>query len=387
MSLSARLQPHQRVFASFAIYSFGLGQIFPRLPDVKAAMGIQEGTLGLALIGAPLGTLIALTFSAPLIDRVGYRKTLLTLLPTLSLIYAIAIHATGPLMLFLMLIPAGFAIGAIELIVNIEADRTEAHLGRRIMNRAHAFWSIGFFGAGMFGAFMTQLGVTPQVHLGIAVVIVAALTWLLMTDFQPAAKRGTDVHTATPLIAKPSMAVMVLVGITLSAMLLEGAAIDWSAIYMNSVFDTLPLMGGLAVAAAALSQAIVRYFADRYVDLYAPVAVARAMQLLMALGVLLVFFAPSAGVALLGFACIGAGTGVMFPLAMSAAAQRNDRPAAINVAALAQFSFVTFLLGPPLLGFVAEHLGLRWTFGIGLPLVIVSFVLSGALGSKPPKTA
>jgi MFS family permease len=76
---------------------------------------------------------------------------------------------------------------------------------------------------------------------------------------------------------------------------------------------------------------------------------------------------------------------MMFPLAMSAAAQRTDRPAAINVAALAQFSFVTFLLAPPLLGFIAEHLGLRWTFGIGLPLIVLSFALAGALRSKPAK--
>lgn len=387
MPLSARLQPHHRVFASFAIYAFGLGQIFPRLPDVKAAMGIAEGMLGLALIGAPVGTLIALTLSAPLIARIGHRKMLLSLLPLLSVIYAIAIHATGPLMLFLLLIPAGLAIGTIEVIVNIEADRTEAAMGRRIMNRAHAFWSIGFFGAGIFGAAMAQFGVTPQSHLSGAVILVALATWLFMAEFQPAAKRGSDTHDTTPLIARPSLAVMVLVGVTLSAMLLEGAAIDWSAIYMNTVFDTLPLMGGLAVATAALSQAIVRYFADSYVERFAPVGVARAMQALMALGVLLVFFAPTAGVALIGFGCIGAGTSVMFPLAMSAAAQRDDRPAAINVAALAQFSFVAFLLGPPLLGFVAEHLGLRWTFGLGLPLIIFSFILSGALASKPPKSA
>jgi MFS family permease len=178
---------------------------------------------------------------------------------------------------------------------------------------------------------------------------------------------------------------MVLVGVSLSAMLLEGASIDWSAIYMRSVFDALPFLGGLAVATTALSQAITRYFSDRIVDRHAPDRVARVMQMAMALGVLVVFFAPSALVALLGFALIGAGTAAIFPLAMSAAAQRSDRSAALNVAALAQFSFVIFLLGPPLLGFVAEHAGLRWTFGLGLPLVAVSFALSGALGSKPSR--
>jgi MFS family permease len=73
------------------------------------------------------------------------------------------------------------------------------------------------------------------------------------------------------------------------------------------------------------------------------------------------------------------GTSVMFPLAMSAAAQRSDRPAATNVAALAQTSFVSFLLAPPLLGFVAEHWGIRLTFGLGLPLVLLSVAVSSTL--------
>jgi len=80
------------------------------------------------------------------------------------------------------------------------------------------------------------------------------------------------------------------------------------------------------------------------------------------------------------------GTSVMFPLAMSAAAQRTDRPAATNVAALAQISFVSFLLGPPLLGFVAEHLGIRWTFGLGLPLVVLSAAVSSILRAAPHQT-
>ena len=92
-----------------------------------------------------------------------------------------------------------------------------------------------------------------------------------------------------------------------------------------------------------------------------------------------------AWMALIGFALMGVGTSVIFPLAMSAAAQRTDRPAATNVAAVAQLSFVAFLLGPPLLGFVAEHIDIRWSFGIVLPLVVVSILCAGALGSKPLK--
>jgi MFS family permease len=95
-----------------------------------------------------------------------------------------------------------------------------------------------------------------------------------------------------------------------------------------------------------------------------------------------VFFTPLWWLAYIGFAMIGVGTSALFPLAMSAAAQRTDRPAAVNVAALAQISFVSFLLGPPLLGYVAEHFGIRWAFGIGIPLVILGLVMADAVGTR-----
>jgi MFS family permease len=107
----------------------------------------------------------------------------------------------------------------------------------------------------------------------------------------------------------------------------------------------------------------------------------------LGLGTLLVSTAPSAPLALAGFALSGIGTSVMFPLAMSAAAQRTDRPASTNVAALAQISFVSFLLAPPLLGIVAEHWGIRWSFALGLPLVLLSAALVSTLQPAPADSA
>ena len=169
MTIGLRLAPQYRVFAGFAVYSFAMGNIFPRLPDIKHGMGIQEGALGLALIGTPIGTLAALTLASPILERFGFRRALLALIPLMAIAYALAAYASGPSVLFVLLIPVGLMIGCVEIILNVEADRTEALIGRRIMNCAHSFWSIGFFGAGLFGAAMGQLGVSPQLHLAIVV--------------------------------------------------------------------------------------------------------------------------------------------------------------------------------------------------------------------------
>jgi len=100
----------------------------------------------------------------------------------------------------------------------------------------------------------------------------------------------------------------------------------------------------------------------------------------MAVGVLLVYFSPLPIVSLLGFALLGIGSATVFPLAISAAAQRTDRAGAINVASLTQLSFGAFLLGPPLLGFVAEHWGIRAAFGVAIPLIVLTFFTAPSLG-------
>ena len=369
-----------RVYAAFFLYAFAIGGLFPRLPEIQSALGVAEGAFGLALIGTACGTMISLTFVGPFLERVGHRRALLGLIGLLPVFYAVASSAGGPLALFLLLVPAGVCIGAIEIIVNLEADRVEHQTGQRFMNRAHGFWSVGFFVAGLTGAALSQLGVSPQWHLALVVPVELVGLALLLGRFDAAPHRDTTASApAAARFARPTGGVMLLVAVTLSAMVLEGAGADWSAIYMRDVFGAAPFMAGLAVATGAGAQAVARFFADRFVERHQPVMVARVLLTVLGAGTALVFAAPAAWAALLGFALMGIGTSAIFPLAMSAAAQRTDRAPATNVAALAQFSFVAFLLGPPLLGYVAQAFGIRWTFGVGLPLVALSFAAAAAL--------
>ena len=383
MRFGIDLPPQMKVFGAFFVYSFCMGSMFPRLPDIQTAMGVAEGQLGLALIGSAVGTLVSLTFAGRFIEAIGYRRVLLGAIPLLSALYALAMWAQGPLMLFLLLVPVGLTIGCIEIIINIEADRVEHAIGRRIMSRAHAFWSLGFFSAGMVGSFIAQTGLSVQIHLLAMIPVILVATFVVLGRFEPAPHRTGSSTDETPHFARPTLAIMLLVAVCLSAMLMEGAGIDWSAIYMRDMFAAEPFWAGIAVATVAGSQALARFFADGFVDRYSPVLVARALLTILGAGVLLVFFAPAAWAAYLGFAMIGIGSSALFPLAMSAAAQQTDRPAAINVAALAQFSFTAFLLGPPLLGYVAEHFGIRWTFGVGFPLVLLGLATAQVLAPRP----
>jgi MFS family permease len=374
------IKPRQRVFAAFFLYAFAMGGIFPRVPELQRAMGATEGALGLALIGASTGTLVSLSLAGRLLDRIGHRRALLALTPAMAACYALASFATAPWVLFALLVPCGLCIGAVEIIVNLEADRVEHQEGRRIMNRAHAFWSIGFFVAGLLGAGLSQAGISVQQHLLLDALLVLVATALLLGRFDAAPHRtGAAQGHETPRFARPTPAILALVAVTLSVMVLEGAGAEWSGIYMRDVFGAGHFVTGAAVAVGALMQAITRFFADAFVERYSPVGVARVLLSLLGIGAGTVLLAPSGTIAFAGFALMGVGTSVIFPLAMSAAAQRTDRSAAVNVATLAQTSFVVFLLGPPLLGLIAQYWGIRWSFGIGLPLVALSLAMAGVL--------
>jgi MFS family permease len=382
MPAAPKLSPSQRVYSAFLLYAMAIGGLFPRLGDLQRALQIDERTLGLALIGTACGTLVSLSAASRWLERVGHRSALRSLIPLIALAYAIAAWADGPWVLFALLVPAGLCIGAVEIVVNLEADRIEHQLGVRIMSRAHAFWSIGFFGAGLIGAALAQWGLGVQAHLALMALLITGLSALLLGGFEPAAQRPDSHAGAAPRWARPTRATGVLVMATLAAMVLEGAGADWAAIYMRDVFGATPFVAGAAVALGAATQAITRLLADGFVERHHPVRVARMLQALLGCGALLVATAPHPVLALAGFALMGVGTSAIFPLAMSAAAQATDRPATVNVAALAQTSFLAFLFGPPLLGIVATEWGIRWSFGITLPLVLLGAWAARALAPR-----
>ncbi len=366
-------KPKDAVFVSFFLYAFSLGTLFPRLGDLQNQMDIDKATLGFALIGLPLGVQITLLFADRIVRRFNFRLILMLGIPLLSISQCFAALSQGPFMFAGILILGGVSIAVIEVAVNLEADRVEAQSGHRIMNRSHAYWSFGFFGAGIAGAGFSQLGISPFVHFALVTVFGSTLTILLFVKYNAAKPRRQSVVVKNKSFVWPSKGIFLLVLFSLSAMLVEGASIDWSVIFMRDIFNTVPIVSGLALALAAIAQGFIRYFADQFVDKYGPERVSLYSLIAMVLGVGCVVFSFDPMIALLGFLLMGGGSAVIFPLAMSAAAQRTDKTPEENVASLAQFVFVIFLLAPPILGFVGEHAGLRWSFALCFPLLIISF--------------
>lgn len=379
-------QPQYRVYIAFFLFAMCTGSLFSRLPDLQVQLGVNKAELGMTLIGMAIGSLISLTLSSPLIVRLGSRTTLaICLLGVMALLSLIPLLPSAPFV-FATLFLTGLLAGALEICLNVEIGRIEAQAGFGIMNRAHGCWSLGFFVTAITASLVRQAGISMQMHMHVLLglmFVIGAVTIAGMKNAPVLTTAGAE--DKAPHFALPTLALLPLCIIGTSAFLIEGAGIDWSTIYMEEVFDVSPFISGSGLTLFAFFMALARLTVDPVVDRHGARLVGRVLLSVAALGIAMAWLAPSPALALLGFALMGAGCSAVYPMAVSAAAQRTDRPAVINVAAIAQMAFVVFFLGPPLLGFVAEAFGIRNAYLACLPLVLGSILASSALPVGPAR--
>ncbi|MBK8084848.1 MAG: MFS transporter [Devosia sp.] len=377
------MKPHHRIYGIFFVFALSMGALLSRLPDLQRSLDLTEGQLGLTLIAMSIGALVGLTVSGPLIERFGARTTAFVTVFGASLMYAIVPWVPSALLLIPIFFIAGLFAGALEINVNLQTDRHEAQLGFRIMSRAHGMWSLGFFVTAFISAGVRQMEISVHMHTFLALLVVVAAGLVMFWKIEDAPHRADSHAGAVPLIAFPTSGLLPLCLIGAAPLLVEGAGIDWSAIYMRDVFDVPPFVGGMSITIFSLLMALARLFMDPVVERYSPRVVAGSLLGIAAAGLILVGVAPHPYVALFGFMLMGLGCSSVYPLAVSAAAQRTDRPAAVNVASLGQMTFVVFFLGPPLLGFVAESFGIRISYFVCVPLILSALLVIRALAPRP----
>ncbi|MEQ9635510.1 MAG: MFS transporter [Devosia marina] len=372
---------HWRIIALFFTHALAAGAIHTRIPDLQELIGLTEGQLGLVLIGQPLGALSMFLFSSAIVERFGPRRMILWLLPIVVITAALATVLLNPVALFVLLALNGVGFSLTNIAMNVEADRVEAATSARVMNTCHGAWSVGFLLTSLLGAALRGLHVAPVIHLwALAPVLIGliVLVVLPMPNMPPRPHAGGAVRK----LAWPTWATMGLVAFGLGAGLTEGASRAWSIIYLRDAFDVAPFIESLALPALLLSMAGGRLVADRFIDRYGPVRVARSLSALAVLGMLAIVLAPNAYAALAGFLAVGIGICVLFPLMLSAAARLGDRPASQNVAATTLIFQLVNLGAPVLIGSVAEGFGVRMAFAMLIPLLVLTVAMAGQLRPK-----
>ncbi len=360
------------IYAVFFVESLVLGNWIPRIPDIKAALGLSDFTLGINLLAIPLGTLVSFLLATRLLQKRGLKVGCQRWLPLWALLLIPPVWMNAPWLFFIGLLAAGFAIGIVEVAMNTKADVIEREVGSRIMSRCHGFWSLGSMSGAMLGAIAAELGISAQWHFTLLLPFIALLGYVVASALpndepQTSAQEPTE---AAPAFKLPSRGILLLCLMPVGIMMIEGAFIDWSAVFMHSVMNASPMVIGITYAFFSVVMALTRLNGDAIAEHFGDFNVIVASGLAATSGIAVFALAPSIIWAFFGAALAGVGVAIVYPLAMSAAARRPGN-ATDNVAALSMVSFCAFLLAPPVIGMMSDWLGLRVAL-----LLLVPFALA-----------
>lgn len=386
-------------YVVFAGSGFAFASWAARIPQVRTHLHLDPSRLGLVLFSIAVGSVIALPLSGPLVARIGPRRAVASMALLLSVGLAIVSigYLVGVPLLVVGLFLLGMANGFWDVSMNVHAAAVEQLLGRSIMSRFHAGFSLGTVTGALVGTVMVAIGVPVSAHLlGVAVleaIAVPLATRRFLPDVPqagapaPSTSSGPqDTAGATPP-RRSSLAPWLeprtlLVGVMVLAFAFaEGAGGDWISVSVIDHHHAIAAIGTLTFAMFLAAMTAGRWFGPPLLDRFGRVAVLRTTAVVAVVGLVLFVFGPDTPVAVVGAMLWGLGSSLGFPVGMSAGA---DEPAyaAGRVSVIASIGYCAFLGGPPLIGF----LGNRYTVSHALLVVAVLLTVAGVVAgaTRPP---
>jgi MFS family permease len=372
------VKPHKERAATLAVFlanGFGIGAWAVEVPRIKEHLALSDASLGIALFAFALGAIVAMPLAGRLAPRLGSGRA--TALLGAAFFVALPLPALAPNfpLLCVVLLLLGAANGAMDVSMNGHASSIETVWGSPIMSSFHAAWSAGGLLGAATGAMIQKSGtgvagglLLPDILIGILIFFAAALA---LRDVGPRAKAP-----ASSGFALPDAGVMKLAALAFLCMMTEGAVADWSAVFLRSVLHGEASVAALGYSAFAFSMAACRIIGDVSVRRLGPGMVVRLGGLIAACGLALVLGLPNNITACAGFALVGVGLANIVPVIFSAAGRSTATPA-LGVSMAATAGYAGFLVGPPLIGFGAGFVGLRFALGVLVLAALIVCVFGG----------
>jgi len=366
----------------FFLNGAGFAAWAARIPAVRDRLELSEASLGVALAMIAVGSLVGLPASGWLSSRWGSRVTTRVGLVGFALVLPLLGLAPSYPALMAAALLAGVFMGGLDVAMNAHGVAVERRFPRPILSSLHAAFSLGALVGAVTGAGIAALDVDVRVHLAGAGAVVLALGLPATRRLLPAATdRG---EPGAPAFARPPRALWALGLVAFAGLLAEGAAIDWSALYVTDEVGASAAIGALTLAAFQVTMTLGRLVGDRVTEAVGPVALLRGGGLLGAGGLVLMLLVAEPATAFLGFLCLGAGLAVVVPVVFRAGAQQPGLAPGPGLAAVSTMGYLGFLAGPPLIGGIASATSLS----IALGLVVALLLLQASLaGHARPRTA
>jgi predicted MFS family arabinose efflux permease len=364
----------------FAVHGAVVGTFAARVPWIADHVGVGPGGLGIALLMPGVGALLAMPLSGRLVHRYNLRSLVRILMLLWCAALVLPALPTSLTVLCLALIVYGAAAGVTDVAMNAHAVLVEEKYGRSVMSSFHGFWSVGGLAGSAVAALAARAGIDARIHFGVTALALMAVTLVASIGLFP--HRPEPSLDAPPAFALPSRAVLPIGLIGLCAVFAEGAALDWSAVYVRDLLDHPASTGALTVAVFSISMAAARFAGDRVVRRLGPVVAVRGAAVCATVGALMVVSLHQIVLVILGFALLGIGIAVVVPLVFAAAGRIGDHPGR-SLAGVAGIAYGSGLIAPGVIGGIAHVSSLTVSFGVIVVLVALMGVGAGVLRVTP----
>lgn len=361
----------------FASDSLLFSSWIAHIPHVKAELGLSDAELGMVLFALPAGLLTMNPFTGRLTARLGEARACFWSAIGLSVAVCIPINAPNVYVLCTGLFLMGLNASLINVAMNTVATNLEREQNIVIMSACHGMWSLGgLLGSGIAGVVIAQ-HVSPPIHVLAMSVLILTMTLLVQPLLAriPSSSRTETGEKAGSSFVKPTVDLWLMILIGLAVSMGEGVAFDWSGVYLRETLGASSQVAALGFGCFSLTMTGLRFVGDAITP---RVGAKRWLQiggLVGAIGLAIAILIPFPATALVGFALLGVGCSLGAPILYAAALRIPGIPPAAGLATFASFSFVGFLAGPPLIGFIAEAAGLPYGLAfVGLMLLISALV-------------
>lgn len=363
----------------FFINGFGFATWVSRIPAVRDALSLSEGQLGTALFAIAAGALVAFPLTGRAIGRVGARNATIVASVAYCLSVAGPPLAQGLLGLILALFLFGVSSGAMDVGMNALAVEIEQRSGKQIMSSIHGMWSAGGFAGALVGSFFAKQEIGVSMHLfSVAAALMLAL--LLARRWLPVSPIVVAEHSSH--FVRPQAAMLGLGVIVFCSFLIEGAMADWSAVLLRDSFAASEASAALGYAAFSLAMMVMRFIGDRVVTPSNATAFVRTINLIAAAAFGFALWWRITPALLMALILMGIAVATLAPLVFRAAGTRAKSNPGSAIAAMATLGYGGFLVGPPVLGWIAQvsSLPIALTVVVGLGVTIA--VMAGHLSEK-----
>ncbi|MBP6676139.1 MAG: MFS transporter [Vitreoscilla sp.] len=367
---------HHASRLQFFVLGALMGTWGAHVPSLKAALGLSDGGLSLALLAAACGSVLCLLLAGRLVHRLGAAVCLRWGCGLGAAALAGLLHLPGLAWLLPVMVLLGAAMSIFDVAANAEGCELEARSPRKLMSGLHAMFSVGGAAGALGVAGLIRLGVPAALQLAaLAGALAAASLWASRHMLLNQAGHADD--TAGAGWAWPRGLLRTLGLLAALGLLAEGAMYDWSVVYLRDTLGSAPALAALGYASFSGAMAGARFLGDRLRERYAPAALLGASGWLAALAMAGVLWLGSPAAALLGFALVGLGLANVVPLLYIAASRLPGITPASGIAMVSSVSFLGFVSGPPLVGAIAQASSLR----LGLVVVVLA-AAALALGAR-----